>query len=76
MSEISIEEHIKELRVMNSLWGMTSSQRRAVEIAISDMEKLKKIKEVLFRRSDIKTEEQAKASMVVKFMEIEQIINE
>lgn len=70
MSEVSREEAIKDIKenVLPCVGG------KSLRKAISDMEKLEKIEKIIFRRSDIKTEEQAKASMVVKFMEIEQIV--
>lgn len=43
MREMSREEAIKELTVMNSLYGMTPTQRHALFITIDCTKKLQKI---------------------------------
>lgn len=47
MSEMSRDEAIKELIVMNSLYGMTPRQRRALLIMINCTQKLQKIENIL-----------------------------
>jgi len=51
MSEMTREEAIKELIVMNSLEGMTPTQRRALIITINCTKKLQKI-EALYEQQE------------------------